>query len=1032
MSSSLNLEKSLLDTKIGSLSSIDVFEDENTWILAGSDKYSSIVSVWPEKASTAEHLGIHRGHSDGITCLSFAPKSGKFFVSGSIDRTCRLFRPKDDSTTILTSTPFKCSKIDSSQINSVDVSPTENIFASGGKDHTLTIWDVNRNSQPIRTTRTGGGSVTHVQFSPYDPNILACIRRGSLVLMDVRENANERRSYTNNDLTQLVWQDENNLILCIGSMVVKGDLRASKFISLVSGELQKGNIASLAINSNKPILAVSDSAGIHFFDNDRYKYTLPQLYVSAIAFSQITDQLIFGKSNGIVCNFPPSYYESFESVPLSSQENSPSKSANNSSNGSKLHDKSPQALNAATISPLRSTSPNSSQSQVKTLDSAKSQSSSTKTSHPPKATIAIQSNPKSTSPKVVIPKKNGKKNDAKNALQSTPKVDSNSPLVGSSDSSDESLNNEYDEITEESILKTANELFRKHNVSAGSARPIYDVRLSPRIVYSAAISSECRNIISGCSSSSRGNLVLWKADRHMTIYLKGHTDEVRSVDYSPNNSFFITGSDDCKVLLWNPDAVDSSPSHALGHTGQVKSVHIDHTSSSFCSASADETVKLWTCENSSPPTLKANYSLNSLVNAAKFHPENNQLIATASKNSGVHLIDTLCPTPKKIPKSSDLPNLSVSWNPIQTNYLATGTWNSIRIWDIRYDKEPFQLIKVALPCLSIAYNPSGTQLVSTFHCDSSVKIFSSHPSNFKLQEISSLYDTYSKTIWSACYNRNGTEIITAGGSPGRVAIWPNKFISPVDEHSFIGSDTTDSALKTVELKSPIQIVKRNSPSSNTIPKTLSESTATMEQSNSIGKTSQANGTNLDSLFNSNFNQHDSSNGVTNLVTPKLIEELLDAKLTPLRRTISQLETKLNSASLLIKQSHDIESTLKRTIAEQGERLRNNDKVINDLKIEMHRLSAHDGHNENKNVLIAQKLEEAIEKLKSDMDRVSAINNKTNLNVFDLKVCLNELQSKIPQTNDDKSPSSNSSGIGVKCSLVIIAASLLSYCYLKMK
>src|SRR5262245_59609092 len=77
--------------------------------------------------------------------------------------------------------------------------------------------------------------------------------------------------------------------------------------------------------------------------------------------------------------------------------------------------------------------------------------------------------------------------------------------------------------------------------------------------------------------------------------LKGHTESVQSVAFSPDGKTLASASGDKSIKLWDV-ATGKQQATLKGHTESVRSVAFSPDGKTLASASKDETVKLWDVE----------------------------------------------------------------------------------------------------------------------------------------------------------------------------------------------------------------------------------------------------------------------------------------------------------------------------------------------------------------------------------------------------------------------------------------------------
>ena len=78
--------------------------------------------------------------------------------------------------------------------------------------------------------------------------------------------------------------------------------------------------------------------------------------------------------------------------------------------------------------------------------------------------------------------------------------------------------------------------------------------------------------------------------------LKGHTNWVRSVAYSPDGRHIVSGSEDRTIRIWNVESGVAVGKPLEGHTGRVESVAYSPDGHLIISGSSDRTIRIWDAE----------------------------------------------------------------------------------------------------------------------------------------------------------------------------------------------------------------------------------------------------------------------------------------------------------------------------------------------------------------------------------------------------------------------------------------------------
>ena len=120
-----------------------------------------------------------------------------------------------------------------------------------------------------------------------------------------------------------------------------------------------------------------------------------------------------------------------------------------------------------------------------------------------------------------------------------------------------------------------------------------------------------------------------------TSILSGHTGGVRTLTFSSDGTFLVSGSDDKTVILWDVQTGGVIKTFH-GHTDAVVSVSISLDYITIASGSPDKTICLW---NTQTGGCHCTINLYSGVCSVSFSPTNSKLIMSASSDHAIQQWD---------------------------------------------------------------------------------------------------------------------------------------------------------------------------------------------------------------------------------------------------------------------------------------------------------------------------------------------------------------------------------------------------------
>ena len=248
-------------------------------------------------------------------------------------------------------------------------------------------------------------------------------------------------------------------------------------------------------------------------------------------------------------------------------------------------------------------------------------------------------------------------------------------------------------------------------------------------IYAIAYSDRCNQQNLLASGHEDQTLKLWNVDINapQTLepdlqpfqVLRGHSDRILSVAFSPNGQMLASGSADRTIRLWNPHTGKSLKT-LQGHRSWVWGIAISPDNKFLASGSYDHTVKVWDLESGEcSQTLQGHPSS---VLAVRFSPDGKTLFSSGYDKIVKHwkLETGECLNTWEADSSNRVWTMALSPN---SQHLATGgDDNYIKLWDIETGSCLRILSGHSHPVVSLVFTPNGDRLISG-SSDRTIKIW---------------------------------------------------------------------------------------------------------------------------------------------------------------------------------------------------------------------------------------------------------------------------------------------------------------------
>jgi WD40 repeat protein/serine/threonine protein kinase len=190
------------------------------------------------------------------------------------------------------------------------------------------------------------------------------------------------------------------------------------------------------------------------------------------------------------------------------------------------------------------------------------------------------------------------------------------------------------------------------------------------------------------------------------LTLKGHTDRVNAVAFSPDGQWLASGSDDATIKVW--DATTGQEASTLrGHTAGVQSVAFSPDGTRLASASDDRTVKVWDrTTRQMTHTLRGHTDR---VLRVTYCPDGRWL-ASASFDGTVKVWNTSTGRLHRTLSGYNHPTGAVAFSPDGTRLVWVHHDGTAKVWDRMAGQEVHPLRGPGLGTAHLAFSPDGSRI----------------------------------------------------------------------------------------------------------------------------------------------------------------------------------------------------------------------------------------------------------------------------------------------------------------------------------
>ncbi|KIM23526.1 hypothetical protein M408DRAFT_119447 [Serendipita vermifera MAFF 305830] len=261
------------------------------------------------------------------------------------------------------------------------------------------------------------------------------------------------------------------------------------------------------------------------------------------------------------------------------------------------------------------------------------------------------------------------------------------------------------------------------------------------------------------ASADQGGVVKYFQENMNCVFsYPAHPSAIRGLSFSPNDSRFVTGSDDATLKIWAFE--ESREERTLtGHGWDVRCVQWHPSKGLLVSGSKDNLIKFW--DPRTGTCLSTLHQHKNTIQALAFSPHlDGNYLAAGSRDQSVSVFDIRAMKEFRMYKGHKREVCSLAWHPIHPILVSGGSEGDLLYWDLF---SPTNTASAALPStlpFSSVVTPSEPRATLSQAHDSNIWSLAFHPLGHLLASASNDHTT---RFWSRERPGDSSSVFSGGG-----------------------------------------------------------------------------------------------------------------------------------------------------------------------------------------------------------------------------------------------------------------------------